>query len=122
MTNPTWVRTKSVYNLKPVHVPVFQRKNSTNRTNNDSNDVNVNLAHILLTECSNSNSVCLKCKKCNQESSDSFSSINIKKTFRGIDHRCRNYGNVFYFTKKTRMRNRIKRLFRRTKKQPKNVY
>lgn len=123
MTN--WKPMKTQYN---VNGPSYPKKNSTIRTNNDSKDTNVNLADILLKDCNNS--VCLKCKRCKRESNESFSSNSIKKTFRQIKHSCKKYrnrnpyrvGNVLYTVKKkTRMGNRVKRLFRRTKKQPKRV-
>ena len=77
----TWMPVKTQYNING---PLFPKQKSSIKTNNDSKDVNVNLADILLKECSNSNSVCLKCKRCKRESSDSFSSNSIKKTFRAI--------------------------------------
>ena len=126
MTN--WRPMKTQYN---VNGPLFPKQKSTIKSSSSvSKDINVNLADILLTDCYNNNNVCLKCKRCKRESSDSFSSNSIKKTFRAIKHSCKKYrnrnpyriGNVYTVKKKTRMRNRVKRLFRRTKKQPKGVY
>jgi hypothetical protein len=115
---------KTQYNINGPLLP--KQKSIIKSSSSVSKDINVNLADILLKECNNNN-VCLKCKRCKRESSSSFSSNSIKKTFREIKHSCKKYrnrnpyriGNAYTVKKKTRMRNRIKRMMRRTKKQPK---
>ena len=109
-----WQPVKTQYNIK----------NSSNKKESNNNTSNISFKDILLRPCSHNDRICLQCKKCNKQSYDSFNSNgnSIKKTFKNIRHSCKKYrqplrvGNVYTIKRKTKMRNRLKKLFRRSKR------
>ena len=115
-----WQPLKTQYNVTNSLRP---KSNSNSKTNN-----NININDILLRPCKHSNEICLQCKKCNKQSTEFFSSDDnsIKKTFKNIRHSCKKYrqplrvGNVYTVKKKTRRLNRVKRLFKRSKRARRN--
>lgn len=116
-----WQRLKTQYN-----VTNSLRPKSNSKTNNNTSNININ--DILLRPCNHSSEICLQCKKCNKQSYESFCSTknSIKKAFKNISHSCKKYrrplriGNVYTIKKKTKMRNRVKRLFKRSKRARRN--
>ena len=115
-----WQPFKTQYNVTNSFHP-------KSKTNNNTSNININ--DILLRSCKHSsNEICLQCKKCNKQSTEYFSSDDnsIKKAFKNIRHSCKKYrqplrvGNVYTVKKKTRRLNRVKKMFRRTKRARKN--
>jgi hypothetical protein len=104
---------KSQYKVKTQYSPLLRTRNTNTK---------IDLDDVLLRFCHHDGEyICMECKQCKKQSPLSFTMDykNIKKIFRKIPHTCKKYraplrsGQPLTIKKRTRMRNRIKKLFRR---------